>query len=255
MKSAARIAIALILFALVVSAPLVRGQQLPEPLPSSTLPLRLLGVVRDLSTPAQSAGLIQCGSPEEQRPAWLVAVGERACDVAEVREVREEAVVIRNLLTSRLELLTLPKAGTSSPPAAPLRHEATVDTERDEIQAAVVRSVSPDVITVELKKEMLHRYMSNLPEVLSSALATPRFATGGSGTPAVEGFEMSRIKAGGIADQLGLRDGDVLLEFNGQKLNSLAAVAGLLAQAEGLSGSKMTVLRSGDRITFLFSVK
>ena len=240
---------------LVLSVPIGSGQQPADPLPASTLPLRLVGVARDMSAPARSAGLIQCGQPQEMRGAWLYAVGDRACDVAEVREVLEDAVVIRNLQTNRLELLTLPKALTPSAPPAPSPSSAPVDTARDAIPGPLVQPTSADVITVELRKELLHRYLSNLPEVLTSAVATPRYATGGSGPAAIEGYQISRIKPGGSVEQLGLRDDDVLLEFNGQKLDSLAAVMGLLGQAQELDGSKMTVLRNGKRMTFVFSVK
>jgi hypothetical protein len=241
--------------ALVLTASIGSGQQPPAPLPSSTLPLRLLGVVRDTTTPARSAGLIQCGDPREKRVAWLFAVGDRACDVAEVREVLEDAIVIRNLLTNRLELLALPKAGALPAPPSPSPNAAPVEAPPDAIPGPLVQSVSPDVVTVELQRELLHRYLSNLPEVLTSAVATPRYATGGSGPAAIEGYQISRIKPGGIVEQLGIRDDDVLLELNGQKLDSLAAVTGLLAQAQELNGPKMTVLRNGKRMTFVFSVK
>jgi type II secretory pathway component PulC len=66
---------------------------------------------------------------------------------------------------------------------------------------------------------------------------------------------MSRIRPGGIVEQLGLQDGDVLLDVDGQTLDSLTAVVGLLGQAQALSGAKMTVLRNGRRTTFVFSVR
>ena len=250
MKQASLVAIALVLF-----APSISGQQPSEPLPASTLPLRLVGVARDSATPARSAGLIQCGHPEEKRAARLVAVGDQACDVAEVTEVREKAVVIRNLLTHRLELLTLPASGRLSASPALATNESPVERRPDEIPAPYVQPLSPDVVTIELSKELLNRYMSNLPEVLSSAVATPHYASASGGQATIDGYEMSRVRAGGIVDQLGVKDGDVLLEFNGQKLDSLTAVTGVLAQAQALSGARMTVLRNGRRMTFVFSVK
>jgi hypothetical protein len=250
MKQAASIAIVFVLV-----APAGSGQQPSAPLPVSTLPLRLVGVARDASAPTRSAALIACGDLQKKRSAWLFAVGDRACSVAEVREILEDAVVIRNLLANRLELLTLPKAGVPSVPSSLSPGEASVETGSETAPRPLVRAASNDLVTVELRQEMLDRYLSNLPEVLSSALATPRYATRGSGPPAVEGFEMSRIRAGGIVEQLGLRDGDVLLEFNGRKLDSLAAVMGLFGQAQALSGAKLTVLRNGQRMTFVFSVK
>jgi hypothetical protein len=250
MNPAASVAIALVL-----CTPTVSGQQPSEPRPSSTLPLRLVGVARDTAAPARSAGLIQCDDPRERRAARLFSVGDRACDVAEVREVLDEAVVIRNLLTDRLEVLTLPKAGAPSAPPAYSPSRAPVETASEPTPGPIVQALSENVVTVELRREVLHRHLSNLPEVLASAVATPRYSLGGSGPRAIEGYEMSRIEAGGIVEQLGLRNGDVLLDFDGRKLDNLAAVTGLLVQAEALSGAKMTVLRNGAKMTFVFSVK
>jgi len=250
MKQAASIAIALLLF-----APAGSGQQPSDPLPASTLPLRLVGVLRDTSTPSRSAGLIQCTYPQQRSSAWLFRIGDRACDVAEVREVMADAVVVRNLLTNRIELITLAKDDTAAAPPVPSQNEASVEPKPEASPGPIVQPAAADVVTVELRREMLDRYLANLPEVLTSALATPRYAAGGSGPRAVEGYEVSRVKPGGIVEQLGLRDGDVLLDVDGQKLDSLAAVMGLLGQAQALSGAKMTVLRNGRRTTFVFSVK
>ena len=250
MMPAARVVLAYLL-----CAPGVPAQQTAALIPLTALPLRLVGVMKDASAPDRSAGLIQCGGPQEKRSASFVAVGDRACDVAEVREIREEGVVIRNLLTSRLEWLALPRVGSPSAPPAPAAIEAPVEPERDEIAAPYVQASSADVVTIEISRELLHRYMSNLPEVLNAALATPHRATGSSGSAAVDGFELSRVKPGGIVEHLGLRDGDILLEYNGHKLDSLTAVTALFGQAQALSGAKMTVLRSGRKMTFVFSVR
>jgi type II secretory pathway component PulC len=242
-------------FALALLAPGVSAQQPADALPSSALPLRLVGVLRALSRPTRSGALVQCGSPQERRPAWLVFVGERACDVAEITEVFEERVVIRNLRTGRLEMLPLVGATTQSAPAHVLPTRVPASAEADPLPPPLVLPGAEDVVNVELRQDVIDRYMANLPEALSSALATPHHATGSNGPGAVDGYEMSRIKTGGIVDQLGLRDGDVLMEFNGQRLDSLAAVTALLTRAQALDGARMTVLRRSRTLTFVFSVR
>jgi general secretion pathway protein C len=253
MKRTAGVVAAVILMAATSS-----GQQSSGPgrLSATALPLRLVGIAKDTSTPARSAVLIQCGEPQERRSAWLFAAGDRACDVAEVLEVLEDGAVVRNLLTGQRELLAMSKSSTPSTLPAPLPNDAHAEGEPAELPAPIVQPVATGVVAIELRKDLLDRSMANLPEVLTSALATPRHATGASGTSALaDGYEMSNVKPGGIFDQLGLRDGDVLLEFNGQKLDGLAAVAALLGQVQGLSGAKMTVLRNGSKMTFVFTVR
>jgi type II secretory pathway component PulC len=241
--------------AVVLLASTGSGQTASAPLSPSTLPLRLVGVLRDQSTPANSRVLIQCGDPREERTPWLFAVGEPACDSAEIKEVMEEAVVIRNLLTNRLERLTLPKAARPAAPQASSSQEPISPADIESSAGPRVLPVSADVVTVELRQELVDHYTANLPEVLSSAMATPHYATSESGASAMDGYEVNQIKSGGIVEQLGLQNGDVILDFNGQKLDSLAAVTALLAQPQALSGSTMTVLRSGSRKTFVFVVR
>lgn len=238
---------------LAVFASTVWAEQPREPLPLSTLPLRLAGVARGVATPAASACLIECLDPPARRGAWLYAVGDRACDIALIVEVVDDAVVVRNLQTGRLELLALPRNAASAP--APPPGDVPTDDSSDALPVPLVERRSTDVVTIELSRELLRRYTSNLPEVLGAALATPHYTSGESGPRAIDGFAMTRIKAGGIVEQLGLQDGDVLMDLNGQRLDNLAAIAGLLARADALSGATMTVLRGGARLSFVFNVK
>lgn len=229
--------------------------QVREAIPQSSLPLRLVGVALDASTPSRSAGLIQCESVAGKPIARIAAIGDCACDLAEVREVRADAVVIRNLETDRLELLRLPEANAISSSPLLAQSDDAGQPEPEEIPEPVILPSSTGVITVELRRELLHRCLSNLSEVLTSAQATPHYASGTSSSLAIDGYEMTRIKSGGIVDQLGLREGDVVLDFNGRTLNNLAAVTGLLSQAEELPGAKMTVLRDDKKVTFAFVVR
>ena len=252
MRSWACIAIAFLLSATAASA------QPPDPPSSQTPRLRLVGVLRDAADPARSAALVQCNHPRESRAA-LVTVGHRACDAAELLQVLDNAVLVRNLLTNQVERLELPPPTSSSPPSPPLPAVDSPIEDREGVPAPTVDLTAPNVVTVELQRELLQRSLANLPEVLNSALAMPRYGSSEHGPRAIEGFEMSRIKPGGIIDQLGLREGDVLLEFNGQKLDSVSAVTSLFGQLQGLSGAvsgaKMAVLRNGSRLTFVFTVK
>jgi hypothetical protein len=89
------------------------GQPVPRP-PQSALPLELVGVMVDSAAPARSACLIRCSFPVPRRSASMLEVGANACDIAEITEIRQDAVVIRNIQTSRLETLTLQAAGGST---------------------------------------------------------------------------------------------------------------------------------------------
>jgi general secretion pathway protein C len=221
----------------------------PQPPTESALPIRLLGAIMDTAAPSRSACLVRCNYPgEAQQGTSLLSPGERACDIAEIEEVHQDAVVIKNLLTNRLELLTF--ANTR---AAPSESAST----RTEPPPAALRVLSkaPDLVSVELPKATVDHCLANLPDLLNSALATPRYQDPGNGRPTMEGFEISRIKEASIVERLGIRNGDVLLEVNGDKLNSLAAVMRLVGQVQGMAQAKLTVLRNGQRMTFVVNMK
>lgn len=229
------------------------AQQPTATMPLSSLPLRLVGVAIDASAPARSAGLIQCGLPGEHRPARLVAVGDQACDLAVVDDVRADEVIVRNIATGRLERVTLSSAATTGAHPVDTEPEKPAHSDAEEIPAPVIVPTAPGVVTIELQRALVHRSLSNLAAVLTSALATPHRADGASSV--IDGYEMTRITPGGIVDQLGIRDGDVLLDFNGQRLDNLGAVTSLLGRAESLEGARMTVLRSGAPLMFIFKVQ
>jgi type II secretory pathway component PulC len=223
-------------------------QKSATPLPPSELPVTLLGVVMDAAVPARSACLLRCTYPgEKQTTSVLLSTGQRACDVVEVTEILQETVVIKNLLTDRLELLTFPT--TAAAPGNTTSATTAPPPEAPDIVAP------PDLVTIEVRKEAMERSLANLPELLSSAVATPHFREVGNGQSIVEGFELTRIKEASAVGQLGLQNGDVVLEVNGDKLNSAASILRLLGQAPVMAQAKLIVLRNGQRMTIVVNMK
>jgi hypothetical protein len=226
-------------------------RQSPPPLPRTALPLTLVGVIVDAAEPSNSLCLIRCAYPVPRVRTF--GPGENACDLAEVQEVRADAIVIRNLLANRSELLSLQDA---KPPAA-----TTAPMEAKDPALALpappppVLRRSSDVVTIELAEESVRHYLANLPELLASARATPRYRSTGFGQQTIEGFEIDQIKTGGVVEQMGLKSGDVILDLNGQPLDSLASAIRLFGQAQSMPQSRMTVLRNGQRMTFVLNRK
>jgi len=227
------------------------ARQSPQPLPRTALPLSLVGAIVDAAEPSNSVCLIRCAYPVQR--VGTFGPGENACDVAEVQEVRADAVVIKNLLANRSELLSLQEA--KAPATAPAPTDA-----KDSVPASpalpppVVRR-SSDVVTIELPEASVTHYLANLPRLLGSARATPRYRHTGFGQQTIEGFEIDQIKTGGVVEQMGLKNGDVILDLNGQPLDSLASVIRLFGQAQGMTQSRMTILRNGQRMTFVLNRK
>jgi type II secretory pathway component PulC len=222
--------------------------QPPQPVPDSALPLRLLGIMADAAVPSRSACLIRCSYPIET--SGIVATGQVACDIAEIVEVRQDEVVIRNLLTNRRELLKFPKTkpGAATEPATGTASKAGAVPS----SPPPVVATSKDVVTVELPKDAVRGYLQNLPDLLESAFASPRYLDVGNGPRVIDGFEISRIRPGSLVEQMGFKDGDVVLDLNGQKIDGVPTALRLLGEVQNLAQARMTVLRDGRKMTFVF---
>jgi formylglycine-generating enzyme required for sulfatase activity/type II secretory pathway component PulC len=216
----------------------------PKP-PRSALPMTLVGVVVDTAEPARSACVIRCAYPVEKLGTF--APGQAACDVAEVKEVRTDGVVINNPLTNRSELLPLEAS------AAEVDAQFTGNAQTPASPPILTQSATG--VTVDLAAGTVQRYLQDLPALLDSAFAEPRYRDNGRDPRSIDGFEIGRIREGSVVEQVGFKDGDVILELNGQKLDSLATVIRLFGETLTLPQAKMTVLRNGERLTFVFNKK
>ncbi len=207
--------------------------------PLSMLPVRLVGVVVDSGSPARSACLVRCTYPEEATAR--VRPGDRACELAEILEVHADGVLIANLLTGRAEILAFTDDEAAAPIAA--------------APVPPVVAVAADSVTVAVSRQSMDYYLGNLSDLLASALATPRLRHTADGTVSIDGYEISQVRNGGLAEQVGLRNGDVLLDVNGQRLDSLATVIALVARLSTTCNARVTVLRKEQRLTFVLNTK
>lgn len=165
------------------------------------------------------------------------------------RGIRQREIVITNLLRSRTEILPLSdeqaKAAVPRPPEAPPAQA---------LPPPLVTE-SPEGVSVDLAKGSVEHYLGNLPDLLASALAAPRLRDGPNGAKSVDGYEIDAVKEAGTVEQLGLRNGDVILEVNGQPLDGLPTILRLLGQIQTMPQVKVTVLRKGQRVPVVFNTK
>ena len=209
------------------------------PLTLSALPLRLTGILFDQARPARSACLIRCVAQPGRQGIFFT--GDRACDLVEVREILKDAIVVENLEAKRLERLTFP--GVMPPAAAPPAAEP------------VEEAAPPEPVRVVLPTEAVQTAIANLPDLLSSAFAVPRYREAEGGQRVIDGFTVTQVKPSGAAERLGLRSGDVILEVNGQTLDGMPTVMRLFGQLQSASQVTVTVLRDGRRMSVVFSPK
>jgi type II secretory pathway component PulC len=215
-------------------------QAVPSVPSYSTLPLDLIGVIVNKDTPSHSVCVVRCPYPLKKEEVFQP--GQIAFDLAEIMEIHRDGVLLRNRITNKPEYLTF---------------EKNKPIEKSPTPTPIPRLVakSSDQVDMDLSQTTINAYLNNLPVLLNSAFAAPRYREGKNGGKEIQGFELSRIKEAGIVDQLGLQNGDVILEVNGEPLDGLPTVMRLLGRIQNESRVKMTVLRNGKKMNFVFNRK
>jgi type II secretion system protein C len=209
--------------------------------PYSNLPLDLVGVVVSSNSPSRSVCLIRLS--QAPKNADLFQPGDKAFEIAEIQKIGTDGVIIKNLVSNTLEVLTFLK---NKPLPAPLSADQSLPR---------VMTNPAGEIAVDISADILHHYTINLGEILNSAYAAPHFRNEKDGKKAIEGFEISRIKEGGIVGHLGFRNGDIILDVNGETLDSLEKVLKLVGQVQTMPQAELTVQRGAQRLKMVFHRK
>jgi len=110
-------------------------QQAPQAVPLSPLPLQLLAVVVNKTTPAKSVCLIRCAYPAEKQGTF--STGQRVCDLADIKEIRGDGVIVTNLLSERLE--RLPFSNAQPVPDAQPASDRSTRTSRSTAPTSTIR--------------------------------------------------------------------------------------------------------------------
>jgi general secretion pathway protein C len=230
------------------------AQVSPE-VPQAPLRIQVTGVMVDAERPAKSGCIVRCNEGPRAGRGGVVMVGESACDAAVVREVRENGIVVENRATGRVEFLPL-DPGRRTPAGSVQTTDGEAPAVRGPAPSLPLPSASvPDTVNVVLDRSAVTAALADLPRLLSSVLATPRFKDGPGGERTIEGYELSGIAAASLVDQIGLKNGDIAVEVNGAQLDGVQAVTRLYGQLQNDTGGTLTVLRDGRRLTIRITTK
>ena len=184
--------------------------QQPEQIEKSQLPVTLLGTFAADDASLSRATLLD----RESQETLVVGIGDEVEGQALVVQIDRERVVLRENGATRE--LTLGEAGHGVPPSTGPSPSAPSTRAPENEQA--------------------------LPtHLLSQARVLPKFEDGGQ----MVGLEIGAIQAGSLFEEIGLEDGDVITEFNGDPIDSQAKAWKVLREMSEQSAYRVAGLR-GD---------
>ena len=106
-------------------------------------------------------------------------------------------------------------------------------------------------IQVDVPKEVVENFRLRLDEFLESASSEPYYQAE-KAHPLIAGFKIHRIKKGSIIDRLGLKNGDIITEANGVKIDSLESALAVYRHALTTTQVELIVQRDGHKIIMKF---
>ena len=109
-------------------------------------------------------------------------------------------------------------------------------------------SVSPTEYEVEQKT--VDYIKENMGMITNQARVVPSFSGGQQ-----NGFRIYSIRPGSIYSKLGLRNGDVLQEINGMKLDSLRGAQDAYEKLQSATSLSASVLRGGRPMNINVSIR
>jgi general secretion pathway protein C len=114
--------------------------------------------------------------------------------------------------------------------------------------AAPVRSLGAGRFA--LNRSALQGRMHNMAQLFTQMRAVPNFQNGKA-----SGFRLSEIQPGSLFDQIGLKDGDVVLSINGQVLNNPARAVEMLNQLQSRDWVTVSLMRGGRPMQLQYEIQ
>lgn len=196
-----------------------------EDLAPTKLPLRLLGTAATPDVTLSTAAVEDLNSREHE----VLRVGDRLRNYGQVQVVRIEPrrIVLQN--GARREELALDETSTASarPSRPPARRAAARPTPAPGDRRARLnerlRQLSENRYAVP--RQEAEEVSRNPAVLLQDGRPIPKYEDG-----AMVGFQLTNVKPGGIFDQFGIENGEVITEVNGIAIDSPTATTQIMAE-------------------------
>lgn len=190
----------------------------------SQLPLELIGTIVH-ANPNRSLATVMLKGQSKVEP---YSVGQNIEDMAEVKEIKRERLIFRNLRTQVLEYIEIPQDA-----------KITLSTERP-FNASPAKA-GGEKTEFSFKREEIEKQLENLPALLQAARVVPEFAPDGQ----PKGFRLVEMQPGSIYEKLGLKIGDVIKGVNGEAITNPQKAMEMYQLMRSADDIKLQVERNG----------
>ncbi len=206
-------------------------------LDETSLPLSLVGTVAS-SVREEARASVRI---DREGRVVTVRIGEEVIDGATVNRIERRRLVLEN--RGRLEALSLDEdeAAIASRPA-PSRSAARRASPRRPPPRAATRAAPPNRNAATNEANL-----RDPSQIASQARFLPRYE---DGTGRIVGIEVDSVRTGSLLEEIGMRNGDTIVEFNGLEIAGAEDASQLLSELADTEEFEVQVVgRDGTRRT------
>jgi general secretion pathway protein C len=196
-----------------------------EELKQTDLQLKLWGTV--IGDEGDSYAVIEDAKERSQN---LYKIDDQVQN-AVIKEIHREKVVL--MVNGDYEILEMEKM--ESGPAV-----RTASSRPRAVQRGAEHEAAPASSNIALKREKIQAAVGNLNELMKQVRIRPHFK---DGQP--DGLTLSGVRSGSIFSEMGLRNGDVIIGVDGQKIESVDDALGLYQNLQSANNVQVQIRRRG----------
>ncbi len=205
----------------------------------SPLTLKLLGTV---VAGDHSAAIIALKANGKQAAFFI---GDHIQAGVVLKTVEANAIVVDH--NGRMERISLEQGKKIISTAMP---QVNLTATRPAIRPSTAQPTPPQRINKQMNRKHLQQQLQNIPALLSQALAKPHFNNG-----KMDGFMISSIVPGSLYAQAGLKNGDIIMAINGQKITNAGQAMTIYTQLKNAASLDLQLMRASSIQTIHFDIR
>ncbi len=223
--------------------PVEQEEVVAAPVKITDLRLKLWGVA--LRGSENSYAIIE---EEKKREQGVYKVGAEVPGGAVVKSVEWDRVILA--VAGKDEILEIEDGLTGGPRTAPSRFGSSRTSSKPKGKSSVkgVEVVSDTEYVVD--RAEVDNALENMSQLFTQIRAVPHFE-GGEST----GFRLFAIRRGSIFDKIGLKNGDIIRNINGQAMNDPTRALALLEELRDSTDLTVSVTRNRKDRTLNYTVR
>lgn len=189
---------------------------------------------------------------EKRREQGVYKIGAEVPGGATVKTVAWDHVILN--VSGKDEILEIEEGLTGGPRTAPARFGASRLSGGNTSSAARSASTKGVEVVSEneyvVDREEVDSALENMSQLFTQIRAVPHFE-GGEST----GFRLFAIRRGSIFDKIGLKNGDIIRNINGQAMNDPTKALALLEELRESTDLEVSVTRNRKDRTLKYTVR